>query len=483
MNYDEDLVMNNHNHNNPNINTKYIKSLNYPQNSINIGKINLRKQKIKVEKNINPEIFEFQSNENYYNMPRPIQNLEPYIKKETIKVNQIFENMEPNVECLMPKHSIKPSNSSKINTKINNKKYMNKNKFNDLDNFDHNDILYKNKSNNNISKNNFNIPGQNSGKIITKKITNFNSNNTYDLKMAKSSIQINGKILPKKNSFNKVQNTYNPKIYQNSLQSDKNINFNYKIKPKKEFNLKSNYLIKELKTNKINNNKDEDSMEFDNYQEMNFIQPENEYNNIFFYNSPNNNNINDINETYTRYRNNNINNNINKRINSTKEKGKNNLIYKKIKKINKKEPIKANNITIKKKEIKNKLKNNYEMVDFVLKLPYKEEKISMNIKEDNNNIKEKLENIINDNELNNSYLEPVLSLVNNSINILKNVDNIKITKIRKFNKINIEELNDEMNYSLILDLRDKNKCHELIEDIYPDFDDNSENNKILNMSI
>ena len=247
--------------------------------------------------------------------------------------------------------------------------------------------------------------------------------------------------------------------------------------------MKSNYLIKELKTNKINNNKNEDSMEFDNYQEMNFIQPENEYNNIFFYNSPNNNNINDINETYTRYRNNNINNNINKRINSTKEKGKNNLIYKKIKKINKKEPIKANNITIKKKEIKNKLKNNYEMVDFVLKLPYKEEKISMNIKEDNNNIKEKLENIINDNELNNSYLEPVLSLVNNSINILKNVDNIKITKIRKFNKINIEELNEEMNYSLILDLRDKNKCHELIEDIYPDFDDNSESNKLLNMSI
>ena len=40
-----------------------------------------------------------------------------------------------------------------------------------------------------------------------------------------------------------------------------------------------------------------------------------------------------------------------------------------------------------------------------------------------------------------------------------------------------------MNYSLILDLRDKNKCHELIEDIYPDFDDNSESNKLLNMSI
>ena len=484
MNYpnEEDLIENN-SQISQKISNKYIKSMNYPQNNINKGKIILKKQKIK--ENINPEIIEFKLKEDFYlNMPRPIQNLEPYQTKEKIKKNQLFENIETNHEYPMPKHSIKSSNSFKINTKINNKKYMNKNKINELDN---NDILYKNYSNNNISKNNFNILGQNSGKINQKKITNFNmnnpSNNNSDLKMTNSSIQISGKNFQKKNSYNKTNNNnYDAILYPISLKSDKNNNINInKTKVKKEYNkIKSDNLMQELKTNKINKIKNEDSMDLDIFSENNFIKTNNEYNNIFFYNSKSkiNNNTNDINENLPRYK---VNNN-NKKISSAKENAKNKFIYKKIKNLNnkKEEQKKPGNIIIKEKRIKNNLKNNFNVIDFIIKLQHKEEKISININNDSDNIiKEKIEDIINNNGLNNTYLEPIFSLVNNSINVLKNVNTLKIMKIKKFNRINIEDLNDDLNYSFILDLYEKNRYDEFFED----FDEIYENEKLLNMTI
>ena len=485
MNYpnEEDLIKNN-SQITQKISNKYIKSMNYPQNTINKGKIILKKQKIK--ENINPEIIEFKLKEDFYlNMPRPIQNLEPYQTKEKIKKNQLFENIETNHEYPMPKHSIKSSNSFKINTKINNKKYMNKNKINELDN---NDILYKNYSNNNISKNNFNILGQNSGKITQKKITNFNmnnpSNNNSELKMTNSSIQISGKNFQKKNSYSKTNNNYDALLYPISLKSDKNNNINInKTKVKKEYNkIKSDNLIQELKTNKINKIKNEDSMDLDIFSENNFMKTNNEYNNIFFYNSKGkvNNNTNDINENLPRYKVNN--NNNNKKISSAKENAKNKFIYKKIKNLNnkKEEQKKPGIIIIKEKRIKNNLKNNFNIIDFIIKLQFKEEKISININNDTDNIiKEKIENIINNNGLNNTYLEPIFSLVNNSINVLKNVNTLKIMKIKKFNKINIEDLNDDLNYSFILDLYEKNRYDEFFED----FDEIYENEKLLNMTI
>ena len=148
---------------------------------------------------------------------------------------------------------------------------------------------------------------------------------------------------------------------------------------------------------------------------------------------------------------------------------------------NKKEkPKKQGNIIIKEKRIKNNLKNNFNNIDFNIKLPFKEEKISININNDTDSIiKEKIEEIINNNELNNNYLEPIFSLVNNSINVLRNVNNMKITKIKKFNRINVEDLNEDLNFSFILDLYEKNKYNEFFED----FDEINENEKFLNLTI
>ena len=69
--------------------------------------------------------------------------------------------------------------------------------------------------------------------------------------------------------------------------------------------------------------------------------------------------------------------------------------------------------------------------------------------------------------------------MNNSINVLRNVNNLKITKIKKFNRINVEDLNEDLNFSFILDLYEKNKYNEFFED----FDEINENEKFLNLTI
>ena len=68
-------------------NNKSLKSLNY--NNIKISK---KKYKIKSENNNYPEIVEFKSQDNliYLKETKPIQNLEPYIKKENKKIIKYY---------------------------------------------------------------------------------------------------------------------------------------------------------------------------------------------------------------------------------------------------------------------------------------------------------------------------------------------------------------------------------------------------------
>ena len=98
---------------------------------------------------------------------------------------------------------------------------------------------------------------------------------------------------------------------------------------------------------------------------------------------------------------------------------------------------------------------------------------------------ERIENIIKEFGLDESYYEPLLSLVNNSINILNNIDSMKIYKSVKNKNEKLGEENEEvttsetnnLDLSVIIDLIEKNKFKEYIEDIY------SDNEKILNLSI
>ena len=136
-------------------------------------------------------------------------------------------------------------------------------------------------------------------------------------------------------------------------------------------------------------------------------------------------------------------------------------------------------------------KKSFDIIDIKIKVPPddKEEIISINIKK--GNIGEGIENIINQFNLDESYYEPLLSLVNNSINILNNIDNMKIYKSvknenEKLGKENEEVTSSEinnLNLSVIIDLIEKNKFKEYIEDIYSDNEEIIDNTKILNLSI
>ena len=136
------------------------------------------------------------------------------------------------------------------------------------------------------------------------------------------------------------------------------------------------------------------------------------------------------------------------------------------------------------------MKNTYDIIDFKLKIPNgkdldKEVIIPINIKEDD--IPKKVENIIKDYSLDNSYYEPLLSLINNSFDVLNDLDNIKIEKENcnslsfKNSKGNSET--NTLNYSFILELIDKKIYKEYFENIYSDIDEIIENAKILNLSI
>ena len=184
-------------------------------------------------------------------------------------------------------------------------------------------------------------------------------------------------------------------------------------------------------------------------------------------------------------------NNINNNNNKYKEDNKN---FIKKKDFNTK-------IIIRKTDVKNKLNKNYDLVDFKLKIPNKEdmdkeETYTININKDN--ISDTVENIIKENSLDNDYLEPLLSLFNNSINILNNINDMNIKKIKIDSKNNNsllfkEKCNDisskdnseisNLNYSNILDLIENNKYKEYLEDIYSDINEINDDTKILNMSI
>jgi hypothetical protein len=187
-----------------------------------------------------------------------------------------------------------------------------------------------------------------------------------------------------------------------------------------------------------------------------------------------------------------INRDINSYYNIEKKENKNGI---------KKE--KNKNIIIKKTEIKNKIKNSYDIIDFKFKIPLnekldEEELMSINIKE--GNIKEKIGSLINKYSLDSSYFDPLLSLINNSINILNNINDFKIAQ-----KIKIDTENNNfffkkkeenfdyfsssknekniLDYSIIFDLLEKKAYKEYIEKIYSDIDEINENAKILNLSI
>ena len=63
------------------------------------------------------------------------------------------------------------------------------------------------------------------------------------------------------------------------------------------------------------------------------------------------------------------------------------------------------------------------------------------------------------------------------------MNTFKLSKMKRFNLMNKEELVDDLNFSFILYLHEKNKYKDFFEKSILDIDDINENKKLLNMSV
>jgi hypothetical protein len=366
-----------------------------------------------------------------------------------------------------------------------------------------------NRVNNNYANYNYNISNSNRTNKTIHKIKN-NLARTTQVEMEKENNQF------VKNNNDEYNNIF---FYTSNTNKNTNPNYNNEInenKYKYQYREKSDYIYNALD--------DDDNNTYNNNNNINLIsnKKENKMKKKFIYKKSGNWSDNKVQKLISNKNNSqskpSINNNNNNesqnveklqnnltkgkktinRINKNVKRDKSNEIIPlknkrsyEIKKRQFKENKNVKNYTIKKHEMKLRKKKSFDSIDIKIKVPPddREEIISIDIKKDN--VSERIQNIIKEFSLDESYYEPLLSLVNNSINILNNIDNMKIYKSVKNENEKLGEESEEvtssetnnLDLSVIIDLIEKNKFKEYIEDIYSDNEEIVDNAKILNLSI
>ena len=464
-------------------------------------------------------------------------------KVESIALNVDVDNNNPSQDKYNRRENIENSNNkarSIQNTYVNNQNYNNKthlvkrefnNKAINYDN-NNNNLTPKLAQNKNIKINsNCNLMEniENKTNRINNNYANYNYNITNSNRTNKTINKIKNNLarttqveMEKENHFMKNNNDEYNNIFFYTSNTNKNTNINYNNNNNNELSEnKYNYQYRE-KSDFIYNAVDEDNNIYNNINSIS-NKKENKMKKKFIYRKSGNLSDNKMqklisykNNSQSKQNNNsNSNNNESQNIerlqnNLTKGKKPNNRINKNVKRDKSNEiiPLKSKrsyeikkrqfkenknaiNYTIKKHEMKLRKKKSFDNIDIKIKVPPddKEEIISINIKRDN--ISERIENIIKEFSLDDSYYEPLLSLINNSIYILNNIDNMKIDKSVKNENEKLGEENEEvtssetnnLDLSIIIDLIEQNKFKEYIEDIYSDNEEIIDNAKILNLSI
>jgi len=464
-------------------------------------------------------------------------------KVESIALNVDVDNNNPSQDKYNRRENIENSNNkarSIQNRYVNNQNYNNKthlvkrefnNKAINYDN-NNNNLTPKLAQNKNVKINsNCNLMEniENKTNRINNNYANYNYNITNSNRTNKTINKIKNNLarttqveMEKENHFMKNNNDEYNNIFFYTSNTNKNTNINYNNNNNNELSEnKYNYQYRE-KSDFIYNAVDEDNNIYNNINSIS-NKKENKMKKKFIYRKSGNLSDNKMqklisykNNSQSKQNNNsNSNNNESQNIerlqnNLTKGKKPNNRINKNVKRDKSNEiiPLKSKrsyeikkrqfkenknviNYTIKKHEMKLRKKKSFDNIDIKIKVPPddKEEIISINIKRDN--ISERIENIIKEFSLDDSYYEPLLSLINNSIYILNNIDNMKIDKSVKNENEKLGEENEEvtssetnnLDLSIIIDLIEQNKFKEYIEDIYSDNEEIIDNAKILNLSI
>ena len=214
----------------------------------------------------------------------------------------------------------------------------------------------------------------------------------------------------------------------------------------------NNYDLENLSIKKVNS---QGSYSDQNYSKKlsNKFNTNNSLDNIVnFYNNPNfnpnNNFILNNNKDFFKNNNNFINNKINNNMNYT------NII----------------NNNINKEELSGQKEKSLRQLNIRIKLGENSQEKNIIIDINNENRVNIVNNIIKDNNLDQSYFEPLLNIIENSVNLLNNFDKLKLKKynIKKSNES--EELfkRNNLNDSFILYLIENNKYKKFADEIKPD---------------
>ena len=315
-------------------------------------------------------------------------------------------------------------------------------------NIDSND-LNKNSNNNNQMNNNI---YQNNNNIICAQ------NNYYRIPQRNKGF-FNNQILRDQNGINDYKNNYNYN-YNKNLRQNYNLN-----KTNMNINLNKNY-INNFISPKANNYDLENigikkANTQGNYTDQNYSKKlSNKFNTnnsldniVYFYNNPNfnpnNNFILNNNKDFFKNNNNFINNTIIKNMNY------NNII---------------NNNNINNKGLGEQKEGSLKQLNIRIKLGENSSEKNIIIDINNDNRTNIVNNIIKDNNLDQSYFEPLLNIIENTINLLNNFDKLKVKKykIKKENESKELFKGNNLNDSIILYLIENNIYKKFADKIKPD---------------
>ena len=389
----------------------------------------------------------------------------PYQKKNSInnESNYYPKNKRNNFNQYRQKFK---KNKNKNNINYNNMNYLNMT-----------DIMAQLPNNISYDDSKVDIPIMNNNKINVNDLNNNSNNNNNQIN--NNIYQNNNNIIIGQNNYYRIvqrnKDFFNNQILrnQNSINDYKNnYNFNYNKNLRQNYNLNKDILNMNMNTNKKNKNYINNVIpsKTNNYElgnigikkvntQCNYTDPNyskklsnkfninNSLDNIvnFYSNSnfsPNNN--------FILNNNNFINNSINNNMNYTNTIN-NNIINNKVKREQKEEE------SLKQLNIRIKLGENSSEKNIIIDI--------------NNDDRTKIvNNIIKDNNLDQSYFEPLLNIIENTVSLLNNFDTLKVKKykIKKSNESKELFKDNNLNDSFILFLIENNIYKRFSDEIKPD---------------
>ena len=388
----------------------------------------------------------------------------PYKKKNSINNENNFypKNKKNNFNQYRPKFK---KGKNKKNNNYNNMNYLNMT-----------DIMAQMPNNISYDDSKADIPIMNNNKID---VNDLNSNSNNNNQINNNIYQNNNNIIFGHNNYYRISQR-NKGFFNNQILRDqnginnykKNYNYNYNKNLRQNYNLnKTNMNINKNYINNFipskTNNYDSENIGIKkvntqgNYSDQNYskklsnkFNTNNSLDNIVnFYNipnfNPNKNFILNNNKDFFKNNKNFINNTMN-----------NNMNY----------PNIINNNNINNKEINEQKKESLKQLNIRIKLGENSSEKNIIIDINNDDRTKIVNNIIKDNNLDQSYFEPLLNIIENTVSLLNNFDTLKVKKYKiKKNNESKELLKDNnLNDSFILFLIENNIYKRFSDEIKPD---------------